>query len=101
MAGATAAITCTGASMSAGSRHTESQHPSGWQPIPAMRRRRRYGIAVAVVVGITAATILVEFQALRFPEEYLGAMLVGTVEGILAGWALDTLTRRLANPSPV
>jgi hypothetical protein len=44
--------------------------------------------------------ILVEFQALRFPEEDLGAMFAGTVEGILAGWALDTLTRRLRKPKP-
>jgi hypothetical protein len=63
-----------------------------------MRRRRRYGIAVAVVVGITAKTIIVESQG-AFPGSR-DVLFGGTVEGVLAGWALDTLTRRLRKPKP-
>ena len=64
-----------------------------------MRRRRTLRIAVAVVVGITAESILVEFQPLmlRIPE---GALLGGIVDGVLAVWALDTLMRRLRKPEP-
>ena len=59
-------------------------------------------MAVAVVVAITAETILVDlFQPLMLrTESSLGAMLVGTVDGVLAVWALDTLMRRLRKPEP-
>src|SRR5438876_738856 len=96
-ASATAAIACTGASMSDDSRHAESPHSSEWRPSPAMKRRR-----VAVVVAITAEMILVEFQP-RIPGpdfRHLGALLLGAVEGILVDWALDTLTRRLGKAKP-
>jgi hypothetical protein len=67
-----------------------------------MEGQPRYRISVAVIVGIAAEMIIVKFEV-PFPgppERYLGAVLFGALEGISAGWALGTLTRKLRKPKP-